>query len=269
MSSQGSCSQTEGTVICNIGDMTNGAAITATIAVKAPNTPGTLGNTAAVSSFTDDPDPTNNTATATTTVLSYPKVVLFSPNGGETIPSGSTYEIRWGAPQEAATFKFLYSLDGGVTWVVIGKNIIGTSTTWHTPILKKNNKKVLLKMIAFDASGNRVGSDKSDGPFTIEVLTITDPISGDTCTSGQLCLIAWNRSAYIDARTGKLSYTTNGGLTWKPITNSIIESDTSYSSWIPAVGATKSNCKVKLVYKNDKGVTVGTATSGKFTIKKP
>ena len=197
------------------------------------------------------------------------EVTLFSPDVGSVVPTNSDVKVSWGKGAKAATFKLSYSLDGGVTWITIGKNIPGTSTTWHTPTLKKNGIKALLKIVAFDASGNKVGSDKSDGPFTIEALTITDPAMDDTCTSGQPCLIAWNRSPNMDAHTGTLSYTTNGGLTWKTITSTVTESDSSYASWIPTLGSTKTNCKVKLIYKNDKGIVVGTAISGKFTINTP
>ena len=196
---------------------------------------------------------------------------LLSPNGGNTIATGSTFPIEWEAIQAAATFKLKYSLDSGLTWLPIepAGSFTDTRADWAVPLLKKNKRKCLIKVVAFDASGNKLGSDTSDGPFTIEALTITDPISNDTCTSGQPCLIAWNRSDYIDAHTGRLSYSTNGGLTWKLITKTITGSDTSYSSWVPTVRTTKRNCKVKLVYKNDKGVTVGIATSEKFTINGP
>jgi len=210
-----------------------------------------------------------------------PAVSLLSPNGGDTIPTGSTFPIDWEAAPGAASFNLKYSLDNGLTWLPVkaapsGSNgtdsevslngsFAGTSADWAVPLLTKNKTKYLIKAVAFDASGNKLGSGQSNGPFTIEALTITNPARNGTCTSGQPCLIAWNRSTYIDDQTGKLSYSTNGGLTWRLITNEITESDTSYS-WIPTVGATKRNCKVKLVYKNDNGVTVGTATSGKFTI---
>jgi hypothetical protein len=136
---------------------------------------------------------------------------------------------------------------------------------WAVPLLSKNKNKCLIKLVAFDTSGNRLGSDISDGPFMIEALTITNPTNEDTCTSGQPCLISWNRSDYIDAHTGRLWYSTNGGITWRFITD-LTGSDTSYP-WTPTVKTTKNNCKVKLVYRDDMGKNVGTAISrGKFKI---
>jgi len=198
-------------------------------------------------------------------------VTLFSPDGAEAIPSGSYYSLKWGS-RDAVKFKLWYSVDNGLTWTPLPKTggfLQDTIYDWKVPKTTANKKKCLVRVKGFDGEGKRLGSDTSDGPFMIEVLTITDPINNDTCTSGQPCLIAWNRSAYVGAHAGKLTYSTNGGLTWRLIANTITESDTSYSLWEPTVGTPKNNCRVKLVYKNARGVTVGTATSGRFTIDTP
>jgi uncharacterized repeat protein (TIGR01451 family) len=65
--SQGSCSGTS-TVVCDLGIFPSGATATVDIVVTAPNVSTTLTNTATVAALTDDPNPTNNTATAVTTV---------------------------------------------------------------------------------------------------------------------------------------------------------------------------------------------------------
>lgn len=63
---QGSCSGTT-TVTCNLGGIANGANATVTLVVS-PGTAGTLTNTATVSATETDPNATNNSATASTTV---------------------------------------------------------------------------------------------------------------------------------------------------------------------------------------------------------
>lgn len=70
-SSPGSCTQTGGVVTCDIGDLANGASATVTITVTVdPTTPtGIITNTATVTGNEGDPDPTNNTASTTTTVI--------------------------------------------------------------------------------------------------------------------------------------------------------------------------------------------------------
>jgi uncharacterized repeat protein (TIGR01451 family)/CSLREA domain-containing protein len=74
-STQGTCirsttrkSPRNGTVTCSLGALANGATASVTIVVTA-TTPGTLSNTASERGNEPDPNPANNSATATTTVL--------------------------------------------------------------------------------------------------------------------------------------------------------------------------------------------------------
>ncbi len=78
--SQGSCSNSSGTVTCNIGSLASGASIAATIAIK-PTVAGTIVNTATVSGSTTDPNSANNSASTSTTVSARPTVTSFSING--------------------------------------------------------------------------------------------------------------------------------------------------------------------------------------------
>jgi uncharacterized repeat protein (TIGR01451 family) len=66
--SQGSCTQSGGTVTCNLGSIADRGSATVTITVT-PNAAGTISNTATVSANESDPNSANNTATATTTVI--------------------------------------------------------------------------------------------------------------------------------------------------------------------------------------------------------
>jgi uncharacterized repeat protein (TIGR01451 family) len=75
-SSQGTCTRSTatnpqpkgGTVTCSVGDLANGAKASITI-VATTTTPGTLTNTAKVNGNETDPHSSNNSATATTTVV--------------------------------------------------------------------------------------------------------------------------------------------------------------------------------------------------------
>ena len=68
--SQGSCSESGGTVTCNLGTIANGGTAEVNILVTAPPTPGTITNTASVTSDSDDPDPSNNTDSEDTQINS-------------------------------------------------------------------------------------------------------------------------------------------------------------------------------------------------------
>ncbi len=65
--SQGTCSESAGTVTCVLGSLANGTNSTVEI-VATPTVPGTITDTATVAGDQFDPDPANNTATETTTV---------------------------------------------------------------------------------------------------------------------------------------------------------------------------------------------------------
>jgi uncharacterized repeat protein (TIGR01451 family) len=64
---QGSCSNKKGTLTCKVGTLASGATATITIGVKA-GAAGQVSNTATVAAGQTDPDPSNNSATATTMV---------------------------------------------------------------------------------------------------------------------------------------------------------------------------------------------------------
>ncbi len=75
MPSQGSCSGTA-TVICTLGDLSDGAGVTITVVVTTSGTTMTLNNTAAVGSDIVDSDPSNNVTTISTTVEVGPRIFL-------------------------------------------------------------------------------------------------------------------------------------------------------------------------------------------------
>jgi len=69
--SQGTCSQSAGTVTCGIGALASGASATVTIIVSTPDVvePLTVSNTASVTAIEQDSNPANNSVTITTTVV--------------------------------------------------------------------------------------------------------------------------------------------------------------------------------------------------------
>ncbi len=108
----------------------------------------------------------STTVTATFNVATAITVLL--PSKGEVIPAGSTYTIRWGAPANAVTFRLRYSLNGGTTWTTIASNVTGNTYSWKVPAPASTKKNVLVRVIGFDAKGNRVGAGDS-GKFTSSV----------------------------------------------------------------------------------------------------
>jgi exopolysaccharide biosynthesis protein len=121
-----------------------------------------------------------------------PEIIVIEPNGGEIIPSGSTYTINWYAPAQAATFTLGFSTNMGKKWKKIESGITGTAYDWTVPAPNKNLMNCLIKVTAFDSAGKNIGGDKSDAPFAIEVLTLTTPNGGEAIASGSSYNVSWD-----------------------------------------------------------------------------
>jgi uncharacterized repeat protein (TIGR01451 family) len=108
--SQGSCTESSGTVTCDLGDLAGNASAALTIGVSA-SLPGTWVNTAAVTSTEGDPDLTNNTVSWTSTInpatpipatpipatpipASGSTAALLSPAAGRADSSGTSVPVR-------------------------------------------------------------------------------------------------------------------------------------------------------------------------------
>jgi hypothetical protein len=211
-------------------------------------------------------------AAATVTVVAPPFTVvrLISPNGGEVIPSGGTFPITWGAPSAAASFKLYYSLNNGAKWLaVVAAKVTGTSYPWKAPRVTGTTRTCLVKVVGYDARGRQMGADQSDKPFTIEVIKVTAPNGGEVLTSGASYEITWKTNALKRAVAKVvLSYTSDDGTTWVPITKRAGNSR-SYG-WTPAVSTKKTHCRVRVMLKDAMGKTLASdASNAIFTITPP
>lgn len=195
---------------------------------------------------------------------------LLTPNGGEVIPSGSTYTIRWEAPSSMTKFGLWYSLNGGRTWKTIlpkGQFLSGTSYDWTVPMPSKNTSKCLVKVVGLNDAGKKLGEDRSDGVFTIEVVRLTSPNGGETLSSNVPYDIAWVTNATVrPVANVVLSYTLDGKK-WKRITTITGSNPGSYTWMPPVVSAPLTKCMGKLILKDSGGKSVGKDVSdGYFTI---
>ncbi|HET9251952.1 MAG TPA: choice-of-anchor D domain-containing protein, partial [Candidatus Eisenbacteria bacterium] len=90
-----------------------------------------------------------------------------APNGGELLPAGSTFTIRWTEPQgwDVERADLVISFDGGETWRMLAQNVQGASYAWtvpHTP-----TTRAWIRVHLYDARG-AMGYDKTDAAFTIQ-----------------------------------------------------------------------------------------------------
>lgn len=97
-----------------------------------------------------------------------------SPNGGEVIEAGGSYEIKWTtAGQGMDNVNIAYSLDAGASWVYEQYGVDDTgSFDWN--VVEQTSDQALIKIVCREAGGGTLGTDVSD-----EVFTISDDPSMD------------------------------------------------------------------------------------------
>ena len=204
---------------------------------------------------------TNEGNNARFTTIGASRLTLLSPNGDEVIPSDSTYNIRWCIRSGPVRFDLQYSMNNGTTWKPIANKVTGTSYNWQVPIPSNNKRKCLVKVIGYNASDMKVGEDTSDSTFTIEVVKVTSPDGGEILKSGETHIITWRTNATTDpVNRVYLSYTDNGGVTWRSITT--LNSNIGSYPWsVPYVGTKKKKCKVEVILRDASGKIVGSNKS--------
>jgi hypothetical protein len=174
-------------------------------------------------------------------------------------------------------FKLSFSTDNGITWTPIHTGFVaGTSLDWTVPTPAGNKKKCLVKIVGFDASNKKLGTDTSNAPFTIEVVRLTSPNGGGApLISGAPLTVTWTIFDTIQPITKvKLLFTKNGGATWSPLatlpTGTYPPGDYTQPVTVPTVTGSKTKCKVKVVLMNAAGVAKGNDVSDTvFTVQQP
>jgi hypothetical protein len=199
-------------------------------------------------------------------------VRLDSHNGGQLLDAGGTETVTWTTREglAATTAKVYYSIDKGMTWIYSGQTSAGAgSYAWQVPSIKKPKSTCRVKVTLFNGS-TRVGSDKSDGNFTVRTVEVVDPNGSETLTSGQgydVSYHVYTRYAYAQA---EVYLSLDGGVTWKLLGQQdpvAAPGPASLAITLPGVTTTKKNCKLKvqLVDEESKMMTNDTSNAA-FTI---
>jgi len=201
-------------------------------------------------------------------IHSFARVKLLTPYAGEVIHSGSNCLISWEAVSKAVTFRLSYSTDGGQTWKQIADRIETTSYDWPVPAPRNNRRDCIIRVTGYDSKGNSVGADRSDAPFTIEVVRVVSPQEEDVRIAGNSYDIAWSTYETAAPVTNVTIYLTkDGGNTWTLLAN--LDENRSPWNWqVLSLARERKKCRIKVVLKDENGRVVGSdANDGYFVIR--
>ena len=138
-----------------------------------------------------------------TSQISYSKVVeLVSPNGGQTIRSGSDFLVRWDSPQVAPDSYTLSCTVGGDDpfEMILATGLTGLEYLWTVP--EVDAASVTMQISAL-LGGNLRGSDESDQAFAITTADVPgtnypNPFSGSTSIAYSLAAAGKAKIAIYD-----------------------------------------------------------------------
>ncbi len=162
-------------------------------------------------------------------VREYKSIAVITPNGGERLTIGAKATIQWTSNDiEKVTLE--YSTNEGATWTSIASNINAAagSFLWTVPNSVSSGCKIRVSD-QVDPSCN----DSSDQFFSIIKpvnLVLTYPNGGESWIVGNQQTITWNSEGVSNV---KLEYSTDLGVTWATIVNSIAASQHTYSFTVP------------------------------------
>lgn len=189
---------------------------------------------------------------------------ILTPNNGENFLAGTPITITWQPHSKAKYYNISYSTNNGLTWIPIENGIMGNSYTWNYSNFKKNVKCKIL-VTAFNSNYVQIASDSTDLPITIEVASISRPAGGEIVFNGNTLNITWTNSPVL-ANVSKVSiyYKINNSFIWKLATN--LNGNPGTFNWaVPSVSKT-SMAVIKIVFRDNKGTILGSATSNPILI---
>ena len=111
-------------------------------------------------------------------ILPSSSITVISPNGGEKLFYGSTYEITWISTNvDSVTIR--YSLDAGLSWNFLATNVpaIDEYYSWVIPNIQSD--RILIQIAETSNQSNYDQSDDKASIITTSLLTVDTPNGGE------------------------------------------------------------------------------------------
>jgi hypothetical protein len=200
-----------------------------------------------------------------------PSITVTSPNGGENWQVNSQHTITWTCVGTVGNVQIEYSINNGDNWTEITPSTENDgSFPWTIPDTVSD--LCLIKVSETDDTP----ADTSDLVFSIRPvssITVTSPNGGENWDVGSVYDITWTSEGNV--RNVRIEYSTNGGNSWKIITQST-ENDGSYNWNVPAEPS--DNCLVRISETDEDGspsdvsddvFSIVSHASGSITLRSP
>jgi hypothetical protein len=172
----------------------------------------------------------NNNCIASASKVSVISISVTSPNGGESLPSGTTQTIRWSYTGSPGAYLKIELLKGGVLNKVITSlaRTSARSFNWRLPVTLTPGADYSIRITS---RRNPFFTDTSDRNFTVVApsLTLTSPNGGETWAPGTTQTIRWTftggpgtylkiellKGEVLNRTITRLALTTRGSFNWR------------------------------------------------------
>lgn len=173
-------------------------------------------------------------------------IQVVSPNGGESIPEGSAYQIQW-TGTGTIYVRIQYSFDNGSSWGLVVDSLKNTGTYSWFPVPNTISNQCRIRVSSVDGQS----SDESDKVFAIvkntnESLRIISPVGKELWEAGSAKQIKWYSSGLDSV---KIEYTTNNGQRWNLI--AVDKKNTGIYYWEPVPNTPSTLAKVRITDAKD------------------
>ena len=191
---------------------------------------------------------------------------VLSPNGGEVLYYGQSYNITWDQSTYYENVRIDYSTDNGISWIPISTAEVNDGSYSWSGTARPNiySPSCLIKISHLS---NLQHFDISDAVFTIKpAVTILTPNGGENLGGCTVTTLSFERSPAYS--TYSLQYSENGGSTWTTISSNFSASgNPSLYNWtLPNNPTTQGMVRVTPTVLSSAFADVSNAT---FTVIKP
>ncbi len=153
-------------------------------------------------------------------------IQVLSSNGGEVVQVGEDSQIEWNYTNGINSVNIDLTTNNGVSWINLVTNYPSTGTyNWSVTNAASNTAKLRIS----DADNPTI-YDISDNDFSIRNLILNYPNGGNFFLVDSVVAVTWQQFSVANVR---LEYSTDNGLFWNTIVNSVPSVPSLYNWTIP------------------------------------